>query len=205
MPSRSRTRTALLASLVPEGDREHSAKKVGEVDAVLLVEVGQDLRVATAPECMSSAHEAATQLLVVEQLAVLNGPDRVILVRERLMAALDVDDAEPTSGNRDARRAEASAVVGAAVHHRLGHALELSRHEQRTRRARDLYRPADAAHVNRARMISSARRTHDTKHQRPPRASRARWRSDLSRCFSRRWRTAAASSRTGRLRTAESR
>src|SRR5262249_51190671 len=63
-------------------------------------------------------------VLVVVELAVLHRPDGAVLVADRLVAALDVDDAEPPHAECDARLEMRAAVVRAAVRHGVGHPVE---------------------------------------------------------------------------------
>src|SRR5581483_6615740 len=73
-------------SLVPDCQRELAAQPLGEGVARVLVEMRQDLRVAAAPEPVRA--KLTPQLEVVVELPVLDRPDRTVLVRDRLMAAL---------------------------------------------------------------------------------------------------------------------
>ena len=112
------------ANLVPDGDPEHPAQLLREHRPVLLVQVRQDLGVAAARKGVAAAPQVVTNRGVVVELAVLNGPDRAVLVRERLVSPLDVDDAEASRTDRGTRRHVRAVVVRAAVHHRVVHAVE---------------------------------------------------------------------------------
>ena len=92
---------------------------------------GSPCRSGVRKRCPSRS-QAVAQLVVVVELAVLDRPDRAVLVRERLVAALDVDDAQPARRRaRPRRRHVRAAVVRAAVRHRVGHPIE---HLRRARR-----------------------------------------------------------------------
>ena len=93
------------------------------------------------------ALELVAELVVVVELAVLDRPDRAVLVRERLVAALDVDDAQPPDAERDAGRRVRAAVVRAAVRHRVGHPVEDVGRDDPSRLAPDLDDSADPAHA----------------------------------------------------------
>ena len=71
----------------------------------ILVQVREHLGVAAAAKPMPVGREPAAQVVVVVQLAVLHRPDRAVLVRERLVTAVDVDDGQPPHAERDAVRA----------------------------------------------------------------------------------------------------
>jgi hypothetical protein len=77
---------------------------------------------------------------MVVELAVLDSPDRARVVAHRLMAAVEIDDAEAARAERDPRCAVRAAVVRAAMRHRVRHAVE---HLGRNDFARDI-----AAHLN---------------------------------------------------------
>ena len=51
-------------------------------------------------ERVAACGRGRADLVVVVELAVLGGQDRAVLVRERLVAAVDVDDAEPADAER---------------------------------------------------------------------------------------------------------
>ena len=63
----------------------------------------------------------ALQLLVVVDLAVLDDVDGAVLVRDRLVAALEVDDREPARREPDAALQEHAVRVGAAMDERCAH------------------------------------------------------------------------------------
>ena len=97
----------------------------------------EHLGVAVRAKPVAGALELAAQLLVVVDLAVLDDGDRAVLVRERLVARLEVDDREPARGEADVAVDERAVGVGAAVDERRAHLV------QTARVADD---PADSAH-----------------------------------------------------------
>src|SRR2546425_4660099 len=86
--------------------------------------MGKDLGVAPAAEAVSAFDESSSERVVVVELAVLNSPDRLVLVRKGLMASLEVDDVQPPHTERDPGVDEEAAVVWTAMRHHVGHALE---------------------------------------------------------------------------------
>ena len=96
---------------------------------------------ARAPRCRSAWRtggrraRARAQLQVVVDLAVLHDDDRAVLVRDRLVAAGQVDDREPPRGEPDAALDVHALGVRPAVHERRRHAPEPLRvHGSRARR-----------------------------------------------------------------------
>ena len=73
--------------------------------APLFVRVDDRFRVAARPVHVAGGFELATDLGVVVDLAVERDPDAAVLVRERLMATGEIDDAQ-------APMAEHGALVG---------------------------------------------------------------------------------------------
>ena len=107
---------------VPDGDREHPAQSRGEARPVLLIEMRDDLRIATGLKPMPG--EVASDVEMVVELAVLDGPHRAVLVGKRLVASLDVDDRKPSDAQRDSVGQVRPAVGRASVGHPVGHAIE---------------------------------------------------------------------------------
>ncbi len=62
---------------------------------VVLVEMDPRLGVAAGGEPVPSGEQVATQLGILEQLAVEGDPDRAVLVADRLSSPGQVDDREP--------------------------------------------------------------------------------------------------------------
>ncbi len=127
---------------VPDGDREHAAQALPEPVAPLLVAVDEHLGVGARAERVARRLELAHQLAVVVDLAVLDDDDRAVLVRDRLVAAVEVDDREPPCGDSDSLADVHALRVGAAVIERGRHRAEPVRIDSPAR-ARD---PADPAH-----------------------------------------------------------
>jgi hypothetical protein len=106
----------------------------------------EDLGVAPAAKRVSIGRKRVADVEVVVQLAVLNGPDVAALVRDRLMTAFDVHDAQAANAERDAWRRVRAAVVRAAVCHCVRHPIEDVRRDDGARLAADLNDTADPAH-----------------------------------------------------------
>ena len=140
-------RAAALA--VPDGDAELPPQPARKRVLDLLVEVGEDLGVAAATEAVAAPAQVVPNGVVVVQLAVLDRPDRFVLVSERLMTVGDVDDAQTADAERDAGSREEAAVVRAAVGHHVRHALEHFACDDLPRGAADLDDTADSTHIER--------------------------------------------------------
>src|SRR5205823_297523 len=92
--------------------------------APLLVAVHEHLGIATRVETMAGPLELVHQLAVVVDLSVLHHEDRPVLVRDRLVAAREVDEREPPRGYRHAAVDVGPARIGPAVVERRRHATQ---------------------------------------------------------------------------------
>ena len=109
---------------VPDRDGEHAAQAARELRPVLLVEVHEHLRVGMGAERVPLALELAPQLGVVVDLAVLDDDAGAVLVRDRLVAAGEVDDREPPGGEGDGAVGVLAGAVRASVDERGAHRSE---------------------------------------------------------------------------------
>ena len=109
---------------VPQRQGEHAAQGLYEVRPAILVEVHEHLRVAAGGEAVAAALQLGSQLSVVVDLPVLDDLDAAILVADRLVAAVEVDDREPPRREADRAVHEHALAVGATVDHRLVHGRE---------------------------------------------------------------------------------
>jgi hypothetical protein len=100
---------------VPERDGELAVEPRDEIVAPLLVGVNQRLGIGLGLEAVAEGLELPAQLDVVEDLAVEDDPDRVVLVGHGLIARGEIDDAEARM--RQCYRAELAhpGAVGTAM------------------------------------------------------------------------------------------
>ena len=112
------------ASGIPDRDREHAAQALRESRPVLLVEMDEHLGVAVGAEAVALRLQLGAELPVVVELAVLDDDDAAVLVRDRLVAGLEVDDRQPAGGETDGAVDVDAARVGPAVDERRAHRLE---------------------------------------------------------------------------------
>ena len=78
--------------LVPEREREHAVQPLDAVRAEVFVEMHEHLGVSVRRETVAACLEFAAQLAEVVDLAVEDELDGAVLVRDRLVARLEVDD-----------------------------------------------------------------------------------------------------------------
>ena len=127
---------------IPDRDREHSTQPLPQLRTPLLVAVHEHFGVAARAEAVAGALELVHQLAVVVDLAVLHDDDGAVLVRDRLIAAGEVDDREPPRRDSDRPVDMRPLGVGAPVVERGGHPAEPFRVDG-SASGRD---PADPAH-----------------------------------------------------------
>ena len=132
-----------LLELVPQRDREHPAQVLDEGGPALLVEMHEHLGVAVRPELVAGVLQPLAQVAVVVDLAVLHDLDAAVLVADRLVRALEVDDRQAPRGERDGLLREHAGAVGPAMDERLVHRVHDARVDGR---AVEGQQAADAAH-----------------------------------------------------------
>jgi hypothetical protein len=127
---------------VPDRDREHPAQPLGEAGPVLLVQVDERLGVAACPQHVPRPLKLAAELRVVVDLAVLDDDAASVLVRDRLVAVLEIEDREAPRGQGDAAVHVVAVAVGTTVDEQVAHRAQHF-HVRAAARRRD---PADPAH-----------------------------------------------------------
>ncbi len=88
--------------LVPEREREHPVQPLDAAWTEVLVEVDDHLGVRARREAVAACDEVRAQLAVVVDLAVLDYVDRAVLVADRLVPGIEVDDGQPAESERNA-------------------------------------------------------------------------------------------------------
>jgi hypothetical protein len=86
--------------------------------------VREHLGVALRPEAVARGLELAAELAVVVELAVLDDGDAPVLVRQGLVAGLEVDDREPSRGEPDGPVEGHAVAIRPAVDERRAHRAE---------------------------------------------------------------------------------
>ncbi len=94
---------------------------------MLLVGVHEHLGVATGREPVPLRLQLLAQLVVVEDLPVLHDDDRPVLVADRLVAVLEVDDRQAPRRQCDGPFDVLPGVVGPAVAQGQAHLLQTGR------------------------------------------------------------------------------
>ncbi len=124
MPTRSRARkmVRLLKSMSAMANWPRSVLE--DALAVFLVEVDDDLGVGVRAEHVALGLQFRLALGIVEQLAVVDDGDALILVEDRLLAVAETDDGKPAVGEAEAGAQQESVVVGAAMPERLRHRVQ---------------------------------------------------------------------------------
>jgi hypothetical protein len=118
-PIASQDQAALGA--IPQREGPLAVHPIEGVLAPLLPGVEDDLGVALGAEAVAGGDELRAQLDVVEDLAVEDDPQSLVLVGHRLLAAGQIDDRQAGVGQPGARVAVGPELVGPAVVHRPQH------------------------------------------------------------------------------------
>ena len=114
----------LLLVLVPDHESEHATYALQQIHTPLLIAVQQHLGVAFGGEGVSGRDQFLTQRLIVVDLAVEGDDLRTILVVDGLLAAAEVDDAEPSMAERRMLVDVMAFAVRPAMRDHVGHTLE---------------------------------------------------------------------------------
>ncbi len=106
---------------VPERKRKHAAEPVHAVVTPLLVGMHDRLGVRPGPIAVPRGFEHRPHGSVVVDLAVVRDPDAAVLVRQRLMPAGKVHDAEAAMGQRGLIVSVQAGAVRAAIRDDVAH------------------------------------------------------------------------------------
>jgi hypothetical protein len=82
---------------------------------VLFIQVDNRFRVASRGVVVAEGLQLGAQLRMVIDFAVEDNPKALVLIRDRLMAGLYIDDAEPPYGKTNIPLHEKTVVIGAAM------------------------------------------------------------------------------------------
>src|SRR3954453_15133143 len=114
----------LPATFVPQCDGELPAQSFPRSVAVILPQMGNDLRIAVSNEAMSARPQFIPALDVIKELAVKNHDDIAVFVKDRLLPIGQTDNAQPPRSQPEPGPNEKTLLVGAAVEQRPGHPFQ---------------------------------------------------------------------------------
>src|ERR1700691_6778442 len=115
------------AAFIVEGKGEHAAQLVDAFRAHFLVEMDNHFGVSVRSQAMAAAQKLSAEFGEVINLSVENYPDGAILVKDRLMAARQIDDTEAAHSEAGSIFDKDSFVIRAAMHDGLAHAVNRRR------------------------------------------------------------------------------
>src|SRR6476619_4412519 len=97
---------------------------VDEIDAIFLVKMGEHFDVAAGAERVPFFNQGGSQLAIVVDLAITNYDDGFVFIEEGLVAAFEVDDAQPAKAETDIVRNEVARRIRPAMNELVGHFLQ---------------------------------------------------------------------------------
>src|SRR5690606_36471791 len=112
----------LALTPVPQGHSPLAVEAVEGGLAPLLVGVHDDLGVALGAKAMSLREQLLAQLYVVEDLSVEHEPQRLVLIGQRLLPALQIDDGQARMGEARTVISVDAEFIGPSVVHGTTHA-----------------------------------------------------------------------------------
>ncbi len=139
---------------------------------MLLVEMDEDLGVRVRRETVAAALQLTAQLAVVVDLAVLDDGDAAVLVGDRLVAVLEVDDRESPHRQRNPALVEETIAVRSAMVEPRVHRPDRLDVGNRTPLSRG--HSADAAHGGSLIRAGAARSIWTSQHRHVSRGRRGR-------------------------------
>ncbi len=106
---------------IPDGKSEHAAQVLYAICTVFFVEMDDGLGIAVRAIAVAARDELLAQREMVVDFAIKHDPQRAVFVRNRLMTARNIDNAEPP--HSDAHRAVGikAVVVGSAMADHAAH------------------------------------------------------------------------------------
>ncbi len=106
---------------------KHPAQLGEALCAHLFIEVNDDLSITMGVKLMAAGFEFAAQLREVVYLAIEDDPNALVFVVNGLVAAREIDNAEPPHAQAHRPASVNSLVVRPAMDDRLAHAVDLLR------------------------------------------------------------------------------
>lgn len=113
-------------TLIPNGKSEHAAEFFDAAFAELFVEMDDNFSVGAGFEDVATLQEVVAKFLEIVNFAIENDPDSRVLVGERLMATLEIDDGEAAETKTNIAGDIEAGVVGPAVEHGGSHGFDES-------------------------------------------------------------------------------
>src|SRR5690348_5797933 len=130
-------------AMVPQREGKHSAQIFQQAGPVLFIEMQDNFRVRGGAELVPRV-ELLAEIAIVVDLAVKGDREAAVLVRERLVAAGKVDDAQPAVRDSKIAVEVKSFVVRPAMRHAVRRTLQLGLLDRFA--GPEIKYPADSAH-----------------------------------------------------------
>jgi hypothetical protein len=113
-----------IAHAVKQHESELTIYSAEKVIAQLLIEMDQDFNIGLRAKAVSLCNHFISELAMIEDLAVTNQKDGLILIRQRLVASKQVNDTQPPETESNTIIDKISAIVRATMRKRLRHCLD---------------------------------------------------------------------------------
>src|SRR5215467_1971667 len=111
-------------SAIEQGNAEHPPQFRDTVGSDFLIEMNDDFCIGLRRKQMSPTFELLAQLLEIVDFSVENHRDAAVLIKDGLMAACHINDAEPAHSQPNTVLDKDALVVGSTVHHGLAHLMD---------------------------------------------------------------------------------
>ena len=120
----SRAEDKPLASLIPDGEAEHTVEMIEDIGAPLLVPMYDHFSIASRAKGVTKPFELTAKLGEIIDFTIKDDPNGFLLIRHGLMAALKVDDRQTPEAKAESPRKEIPFVVRAPMYEGSSHGLE---------------------------------------------------------------------------------
>jgi hypothetical protein len=109
---------------IPDSEAEHTSQEIHTAYPMVLVQVDDDFDIRIGPETMAGGLQVSTQFLVVVDFSIAHNRDRAIFIRNRLIAGLQVNDAQSAEAETDAWLNKVPVPIRSTVSHHICHAMK---------------------------------------------------------------------------------
>ena len=114
----------LFAPAVPDSESEHAAKVAHALCTVFLIGMNDRFCIGAGGELVAASDEIASEIGVVVDLAIENDNDRSVFIKDRLLSAAEVDDAQPSMAEADVVLDKITVIIRTAMRLSRCHALD---------------------------------------------------------------------------------
>src|SRR5437867_610734 len=149
---------------IPDGESEHPTQMLQAVAAVLFIQMNNRFSIALGAITVAPRLELRAQFAVIVDFAVIDDPQALVLVADRLVTSADIDNAEAPHGQSNVAFDKEAVVVRPSVHDLRIHLRQ--RVALNAPFLSGIHNSADSTHISRSPFRSCRR--HPRRFRNPP-------------------------------------